>query len=304
MFWEKAWNRSTSTRQSWPTLCAACPAALAGLSAPRCFAVSEPAPDSCWLWMEDIDGAPATGWPLERLGLAARHLGRMQGQFLAGRALPNAPWFSQRWIRWWVPDRQGARLELVGDAEVWRHPSIARIFPRSLADQALRLWQDHETLLAALEQAPQTLCHFDFWPRNLFDRQGETVLIDWSQAGHGAPGEDIANLVMDSVWMLLIDSAAIPQLERLVLEGYIAGLRDAGWAGDERLVRFVYAAAAAARFGLLAGRVLQMVCDEQQHAALERTYERSIDHITGHRGAMVEHALSLAQEARALLPFL
>ena len=40
-------------------------AALApGLVAPRCYGVVEPEADSIWLWLEDIVGLPAFGWPL------------------------------------------------------------------------------------------------------------------------------------------------------------------------------------------------------------------------------------------------
>jgi hypothetical protein len=123
-------------------------------------------------------------------------------------------------------------------------------------------------------------------------------LIDWSQIGYGAPAEDIANLVLDSVWMFKIPADVLPAYEQHVWNGYIAGLRAAGWQGDEAQVRFVYAAAAALRFGLLAGRLLQAANDESAHAELEQRYHRTMREIIGPRAAAVRHALELGREAR------
>ncbi|HZG67862.1 MAG TPA: hypothetical protein VEZ12_14040, partial [Herpetosiphonaceae bacterium] len=66
-----------------------------GLVVPRVYAVMERPGGMVWLWLEDIVEAYATPWPLERYGLAARHLGAWQGTYLAGRPLPDAPWLAR-----------------------------------------------------------------------------------------------------------------------------------------------------------------------------------------------------------------
>jgi hypothetical protein len=273
------------------------------LAAPRCFAIAEPTPDVAYLWIEDIQGIPATQWPLERFELAAKHLGQFQGAYLAASSLPDAPWLSRRWLRAWVATEETVYLDLIRDEMAWRHPLLVGVFPADLQDAVLRLWEDHPALLEAIEQLPQTLCHLDLWPPNMFARttaagEAQTVLIDWSQIGYGAPAEDIANLVLDSVWMFKIPPDALPAYEQYVWNGYIAGLRAAGWQGDEAQVRFVYAAAAALRFGLLAGRLLQAANDESAHAELEQRYHRTMREIIGPRAAAVRHALELGREAR------
>lgn len=48
-----------------------------GLLAPRCYAIDEET-DTCVLWLEDIPDDGPAAWPLERYGLAARHLGRFE----------------------------------------------------------------------------------------------------------------------------------------------------------------------------------------------------------------------------------
>jgi hypothetical protein len=155
------------------------------------------------------------------------------------------------------------------------------------------------------ERAPLTLCHLDLWSRNLFSRHipqddggereafEETVLLDWSMLGFGVLGEDIANLVLDSAWMLDIAGERLSQFERAVLDSYLAGLRGAGWAGDEGDVRAAYAAIGALRFGLLAGPMLAQSRDEERHAMLEARYGRPIAEVIAWRAAVVRRGLEL-----------
>ena len=82
-----------------------------GLRAPRCLAVIEREDGGVALWMEDMLGLSATKWDIDRYGLAARHLGQAQGEFLAGRPLPNQDWLCRDWLRTYV-ERHGRRLIL------------------------------------------------------------------------------------------------------------------------------------------------------------------------------------------------
>ena len=276
------------------------------LAAPRCFGVSEVSPQTLYLWLEDIEGTPAADWPLLRFGEAARQLGLFQGGLLVAVQLPSYPWLSDHWLRSWVPDQPKAVLHIVENAQAWRNPLTEPYFPLELQDRVLRLWNERDRLLATLESLPQTLCHLDLWPPNLSHQTtpaglNQTVLIDWSQVGYGAAGEDIANLVLDSIWMFRIESDDLLEYEQFVWQGYLAGLREAGWHGDEREVRFVYAAVAALRFGLLAGHLLQTANDSSVHSELEERYKRSIETIFRDRARCVHHALLLGDEALMLL---
>jgi len=95
-----------------------------------------------------------------------------------------------------------------------------------------------ETYTPSLERAIRpTRAGVDIVPTdvrlNLFSRQTrqgqeQTVFLDWSQVGLGTYGEDIANLVLDSVWMLKIDYPMLVEFERLVWDGYLVGLRMSG----------------------------------------------------------------------------
>lgn len=131
------------------------------------------------LWLEALAEPPHT---IEHYGLAARHLGRMQGAF--AEALPSEPWLSRRWLRW----------------------------------------------------------HLDFYPGNLFGDGAQTILIDWAYCGLGVLGEDPGNFVPDAILDGFVTADRGAELERMVWDGYLAGLADASWAGDERAVGFAFAA--------------------------------------------------------------
>jgi hypothetical protein len=181
-----------------------------GVRGPKRRGLFERRDGSVALWLEAL---PEPASSVEWYGRAARSLGRMQGA--ATTALPTERWLSRRWLRAYLD----LRLELTG--------------PRS---------EGRETMLAAVEAGPATFCHLDFYPGNLFGDGDAAILVDWAYCGIGALGEDPGNFVPDAI---LDGFAAIEEaddLELAVWNGYRAGLADAGWVGDERAVRFAFAA--------------------------------------------------------------
>jgi hypothetical protein len=156
------WRREIATYES------ALPAQLpGGLTTPRCYGVVD-AGDCVHLWLEDVqeDGVP---WSLERYGLAGRHLGRFNGQYLAGRPRPAYPWLTRGFLRARA-DRNApfwARLDALRGG-----PLFGAMFPGDAADRSRRLFADRHALLDALDRLPQTLVHQDADRRNLFGRAG------------------------------------------------------------------------------------------------------------------------------------
>jgi hypothetical protein len=181
-----------------------------GVRAPQCRGCFERTDGSAALWLEAL---PTTTWTIDGYGRAARVTGRMQGAVAA--TLPHERWLSRRWLRAYLD----LRRELTG--------------PRS---------EEQEAMLRAVEAGPQTFCHLDFYPENLFGDGDEPILVDWAYCGIGAIGEDPGNFVPDALLDGLVNAEQADELERAVWEGYRAGLADAGWAGDERTVRFAFCA--------------------------------------------------------------
>ena len=275
-----------------------------GVAAPHCFAVVEQAGDSAWLWMEDIRSTCSLPWPDAEFARIARDFGAFNGAYLLGHPLPSGAWVSRSWLRAWVqPCAQGiASLPGIVD-----HPRVGRVFSPTTVARIQRLWEERDSLLDALERLPQTFCHLDAFPRNLFacpdaDGRERTVAVDWAFAGIGAAGEELAPLVAASLAFFEADLSRGRELEAMVLDSYLQGLHDAGWHGDQRHVRFGYTAAAALRYGLvLASIVPGALMDEHMQAWLEQEIGRPIAEIIEHWSALAHFLLDRADEARRLL---
>jgi hypothetical protein len=207
-----------------------------GVVAPACLGVHVGDTEAALL-LEWADGQPGEFWPVAGYRPAAEALGRAQAPFLLGRELPPVPWLSQGFLRAYSSEKP-ASWDLLDDDDVWQHPVVRETFPAGLREGVRLVHASRERLYQISEALPRTLCHLDFWPQNLFRQpDGQIVLIDWAFAGLGAVGEDAGNLVPDAVLDHFVPAAELPALEQAVYEGYLAGLRAAGWREDPRLVR-------------------------------------------------------------------
>jgi hypothetical protein len=208
----------------------------AGLAGPPCRAwrIED---DEALLLLDWVDGRPGDEWSVPDYGPAAEALGRAQAPFLAGRPLPGVDWLSRGFLRDY-PAEKPVDWGLLDDDGIWRHPVVRRSFAPGLREGAAFLHSHRERLTALVEALPRTLCHLDFWPKNLIRRpDGHHTLLDWSVVGIGAVGEDVGNLVPDASFDHFVAARDLPGLERVVLEAYLAGLRSSGWDDDPRLVQ-------------------------------------------------------------------
>jgi hypothetical protein len=184
------------------------------------------------------------------------------------------------------------------------NPAVRRWWPEPVVDAILRLWEERENFCTALDRLPQTFCHGDAIPRNLLFRRGadgseEIVGIDWEFAGHYAAGEEIGQTL--SVASAFFDVAPddLPALDELLFGEYVAGLREVGWQGDPRAVRFAYAAHAALRN--LFNAVGASVPTDAQRAAARQTYGHSWEELAERRAELRPFLLDRAAEARRLM---
>jgi hypothetical protein len=272
-----------------------------GLAAPRCFAIVEYPDEETWVWMEYIAEESKT-WPLERYQLAARHLGHFNGAYLVGRPLPDYPWLNQRhsfqWLQMGIPGLQD--LPRLSQSQwTW--------LTEESTQRTLRLYAECDRLVEGLEKLPTCLCHHDSFRRNMLARhmaQGEeeTVLIDWSAVGPGSIGEDLAKLVVISVLLYEAPLQEIVRLDRLAFAGYLAGLRDVGWQGDEALVRFGYTTSAVLYAALgLTGRIALYVENEEGRSFLAQMNGYPFEVLQSHWRGLQDFLLDLGDEALKLL---
>ena len=277
-----------------------------GLAAPRCFGVAEHPEGTCWIWLEDVAEEIGPCWPLEQFGVVARHAGQFNGAYLVEQNLPSWPWLSSGWLRGYIALSAPAMPLIRNSLD---HPLVRLGWPGDASDRMFRLWEERDLFLDALDRLPQTLCHLDLFRRNLFARKtaegdDQTVAIDWAFVGRGAIGEEIAPMVLASVAFHEVDLAQVQVLEDIVFEGYLEGLRDAGWRGDPQQARLGYTAASLRfRFAEL-HRAMEMILDESQHPFMEQVFGRSVEEIESHWAHVGELCYGLTDEARELMTML
>jgi len=219
------------------------------LRAPRCRHCAARADGTVALWLEDAGAHPA--WTLERMERIARDLGRMQGRMAAD--LPDAPWLSRGWLR--------AYLEL-------RARWIDDYRDGPFAAEVHRIWALREPILARVDAAPQTFCHFDFYPANIFG-EDETVVIDWAYCGLGALGLDAGNLVPDAIFDGFVPVAGAVAHRDAVWRGYLAGLADERFSVDADALRYEFLAATALKYTWIPGTTVARGFDEVASRWLE-----------------------------------
>lgn len=221
------------------------------LVAPRCFEVTAHPGDTFCLWLEDMDAAIDGDWSLEQYGEVACHLGQFNGMYLCGHPLPRQDWLK-------VPDlRRQLQLAEQGISQL-SHLSHNPLFTDLLVDDRAgrirKLWPKRESLLAALDRLPQTFCHGDASRRNLIRRttkeREQTIALDWGSAGLGIIGEELVSLFASTLKFVMVDTEHLFEMDDQIFAGYMRGLREAGWDGDERIVRFGFTAQAALSAGV------------------------------------------------------
>ncbi len=276
-----------------------------GLAAPRCFGVDEYPSQEFWIWLEDIPQQANSSWPLERYGLAARHLGQFNGAYFMGRPLPEAPWLSTGRVRDYLARAKPIILDLHRISE---HPLAQRWLTGDSIERILQLWADQDMLLEVFDRLPRSLCHFDAFRGNLMTRRGvddreQTVAIDWAITGIGAIGEEIAPLFVQSLQYFEVEMRQMRVLDSIVFEGYLAGLRDVGWQGNPQMVRFGYTATLALYKGVgFVGFILSLVLNnEGMRQSFEKSLGYPLEHIFEQWAELQTYLLDLGDEARTLL---
>ena len=139
-----------------------------GILAPACLRADVDGSEAVLL-MDWAAGEPGEAWPAASYGAAAEALGRAQAPFLLGRPPPAFSWLSERFLREYSSEKPVA-WDLLDDDAAWAHPLMRQAFPAGLREGVLFVHEHRERLYQISESLPRTLCHLDFWPKNLFRR--------------------------------------------------------------------------------------------------------------------------------------
>jgi hypothetical protein len=225
------------------------------ISAPACYEAHERSDGSIWIWMEDVKDEAGNTWPLSQYACVAHHLGQFNAAYLTGLSIPSAPWVAHNWLRMYVENAAGMIESIRNNPS---HPVIKYLFPGNIRNHVLTIWNGHDHILQVLESLPQVLCHQDAFKRNLFTRGGRTIMIDWGYLGNAPVGAELVALVGGSVASYDVSLEQLMELERICFEGYLQGLREAGWLGNPDVVRIGYIGTQLLRYpiGGLVGEML------------------------------------------------
>jgi hypothetical protein len=274
-----------------------------GIFAPRLYAI-EDGDAQVSLWLEEVIESELV-WPLARYAVAARDLGRFNGAYLAGRALPDAPPLRDDWLARWVTMTGEPSRAILDDHAFAAHELVQQAVSPSTLDRVREFHARRTLLFEALARLRPTVSHLDAWRANLIARDTagatETVAIDWSLLGLAPAGQEIAIFVTGArVWLGLNakDAGAVGELS---FHSYVDGLRDAGWSADESEVRFAYAASAALWAVTPAPLWLRWFTLPDRRDWLERKFGMRLEQAARPFGTFIEFALDLGDEALTAL---
>jgi hypothetical protein len=255
------------------------------------------------LWLERVAEGSDTAqhWGLDRFGLAARHLGRFGAAGLAEDAAlaPVHPWLATDWLRRWV---EAAGPEIARLAAHADEVLVRTAYPPDVLAVVLDLWERRHEWLSALDALPHGLVHQDAFRRNLVDRAGRTVALDWAFVGPAPVGAETAPLVVASVAFGEWPLERWRELDHAVRGGYLTGLREGGWSGDARLAALGHAASAVLRYPVGTARlIVPYALGESDPAVIERVLRVPLAEALRRWGGVGRIGVELHAEAARLL---
>jgi hypothetical protein len=196
------------------------------IRAAECYGIIQEENDVILL-LEDLRGRPGTSFSVSELAQAARDLGRWQRHhWETGRFAKRLPIFLSEYV-----NRRTAWFECIDELADASELGISRAERSKIAAKVLDVYKHRGAFLKFLGSQPQTFCHNDFWPPNIFSEEepliqtssgSRTVLIDFAYSCQGALGDDPANLVLDSIADRFVDVERAEDLWSQTSEAFVA----------------------------------------------------------------------------------
>jgi len=218
-----------------------------GVRAPRCYGVMNNE-NGAWVWVEYILEATGKQWSLDYFQRTARQLGRFQGAYLCGTPLPDQPWLCWPFfgIGWAEQNGWSGFMNTEFEQNAWKGPIVQSALNDKQKLRMLQLILENLRFDLVNTRLPQVLCHNDvhrknfMWTHSPQTGEEELIGVDWAFTGPGAVGNDLGELVGNSMYFFDYDPYDVETLETALLDSYLAGIADNRAAIDPRLVRLGY----------------------------------------------------------------
>ncbi|MCB0032732.1 MAG: phosphotransferase [Anaerolineales bacterium] len=261
----------------------------AGLTAPRFLGTTHQTETECWLWQTCLGADDKWKWAEYRE--AAYRLGQWQARGQAAHT--DHTWLSQNWMAGWVHGPLAGIFGIVEGMNGYQHPLLSAHFAPKELDTVRQLWADRQSYLDRLADLPQTLCHLDAHRGNLCWQGEKLALFDWAFVGTGAVGEELAAFIGATLLLDYLSVDEAEKLEQAAFAGYTAGLRAAGWQGDEALIWEAYRLVLALRYAPASiSSMLRTDLQPEFAAEWEAQTGKPLREILAHRAELVRFYLS------------
>lgn len=211
----------------------------------ECYLVEEEQDGTVWLWMEFIEGIYAN--TVGQFSFIARQLGQFNGAYLTGKTLPDYKWICRSWLKSWTT------------ASRMYAPNMESFASRLSSENEQSIWAWYQKMLEnidialdSLQQLPRVLAHQDLSQMNMLlvkkeNNENQLFLIDWQFMSISGVGEDLGKLFGVNLSLGIIPPNEYIKFQTSVFHAYLEGLREMGWSGDERLVRYGFCLSTALR---------------------------------------------------------
>lgn len=216
------------------------------ISATESYLVEEQQDGTIWLWMEYVKGEYAN--TVEQFSYIARQLGRFNGAYVTEiKMVPDHEWICRAWLKSWTT------------ASRMYAPNIEAYASRLTTKNEQSTWAWYKDILRnidsaieSLQQLPRVLAHQDLSQMNMLlvrneESQSQLFLIDWQFMSISGIGEDLGKLFGVNLSLGIIPPDQYIRFQNSVFNAYLEGLRDMGWQGDARLVRYGFCLSTALR---------------------------------------------------------
>jgi hypothetical protein len=213
--------------------------------------------------MEDVRDEGNKPWSMEQYREVALRLGQFNGVYLAGQPLPAEAWLTHDWLGKYLAH---AAPMVAFIKENPGNPVVQKMLPGITLPLTPAIWDEHNRMMEVLDRLPQTFCHQDAFGRNLFIRGEQLIAIDWGYAGMAPLGAELAPLIGVASGLDGVPSSQLKELDRVCFEGYLQGMREAGFTPEVRQARLGYSLTVMLRYilGATIGEVLPALLESEE----------------------------------------